>query len=140
MQQVALGSSSKTQLGDFWGTLLGLEKIGTYRSEKENVDEDIYVLGTGIHAVEVDLMEPINPDASPKVHVPALNHIGLWVDNIDVAVDELSKKGVRFAPGGIRKGASGHLVTFIHPKSAGGVLVELVQAPDAVITSLKDAK
>lgn len=119
---------------------MGLEKVGTYRSEKENVDEDIYALGSGIHAVEIDLMEPINPDASPKVHVPPLNHIGLWVDSIDAAVDELTKKGVRFAPGGIRKGASGHMVTFIHPKSAAGVLVELVQAPDAVIASLKGSK
>jgi lactoylglutathione lyase len=39
------------------------------------------------------------------VHLPALNHIGLWVDNIQNAVDILTEKGVRFAPGGIRKGA-----------------------------------
>ena len=97
------------------------------------MDEDIYVLGSGDHAVEVDLMQPINPDATPKVHVPPLNHIGLWVDDIEAAVDDLSAKGVRFAPGGIRLGASGHKVTFVHPKSALGVLVELVQAPSSVI-------
>ena len=113
--------------------LLFLLQVGTYRSEKENVDEDIYVLGSGVHAVEIDLMQPINPDMTPKVHVPPLNHIGLWVDDIEAAVSDLSAKGVRFAPGGIRLGASGHKVTFIHPKSALGVLVELVQAPNNVI-------
>jgi lactoylglutathione lyase len=117
---------------------MGLSKMGTYRSEKENVDEDIYVLGSGVHAVEVDLMQPINPTASPKVHVPPLNHIGLWVDNIHGAVADLEAKGVRFAPGGVRQGAAGHLVTFIHPKSAVGVLVELVQAPANVVQAFKE--
>ena len=49
---------------------------------------------------------------------------------------ELEEKGMQFTPGGIRKGASGHDVCFIHPKSAVGVLVELVQAPDDVIQEL----
>jgi hypothetical protein len=42
------------------------------------------------------------------------------VDPIHAAVEHLTEKGVRFAPGGIRKGASGHLVAFIHPKGARG--------------------
>lgn len=116
--------------------MLGIEKVGTYKSEKENVDEDILKLGSGPHAVEIDIMQPLNPDKAPKVHIPALNHIGLWVDNIENCVENLTSRGVRFAPGGIRKGASGFNVTFIHPKSAEGVLVELVQAPDDVIQAL----
>ena len=62
------------------------------------------------------------------------------MDDIEVAVEWMSGNGVRFAPGGIRKGAAGHSVTFIHPKAneefpigGGGVLIELVQAPDDVI-------
>lgn len=65
---------------------------------------------------------------------------GLWVDDLPVAVEWLSKNGVRFAPGGIRKGASGFDITFIHPKGneaspigGSGVLIELVQAPKEVI-------
>jgi lactoylglutathione lyase len=38
-------------------------------------------------------MQPIDPEKSPKVHVPALNHIGLWVDNLEAAVEDLSGKG-----------------------------------------------
>lgn len=76
------------------------------------------------------------------MHVPALNHLGLWVDDIETACEWLADKGVRFAPGGIRVGASGHKVAFIHPKGSeaagfpiggAGVLIELVQAPPEVI-------
>lgn len=108
-------------------------------SASENVDEDILKLGVGPYAVEIDLMQPLDPTKSPKVHVPPLNHIGLWVDDLAAAVADLEAAGVRFAPGGIRKGASGHNVAFIHPKgnadkplSGEGVLIELVQAPDDV--------
>ncbi len=71
------------------------------------------------------------------MHIPTLNHIGLWVDNLEGAVEDLSAKGIVFTPGGIRKGASGHNVCFIHPKSAVGVLVELVQAPADIIAANK---
>jgi len=74
------------------------------------------VVGTGPYSVEVDLMQPLDVSKSPKVHIPPLNHIGLWVDNLAQAVPWLEKKGVRFTPGGIRKGAAGYDVTFIHPK------------------------
>ena len=73
--------------------------------QKENVDEDIFQIGSGLRAVELDLMQPIDPEKAPKVHIPALNHIGFWVDNLPVAVEQLTERGVKFAPGGIRKGA-----------------------------------
>ena len=140
LQQIAVGGLDKAALRKFWIDTLGLEATGTYKSEKENVDEDIAVTGVGAFQVEVDLMQPIDPDKRPKVHDPALNHIGLWVDDLATAVEWLEQQGVRFTPGGIRKGAAGHDVCFIHPKGneeapigAEGVLVELVQAPAEVI-------
>lgn len=102
--------------------------------------EDILRCGKGPMAVEVDIMEPYDPAKSPKVNVPPLNHIGLWIDDLPACVKYLQEKGVRFTPGGIRKGAAGYDVTFIHPKgkdpnplSGEGVLIELVQAPQNVI-------
>lgn len=146
LQQVAVGHLNKGELSALWQGAFGLEKVGDFKSERENVDEDILVLGPkGPFQVELDIMTPLDAGKSPKVHDPALNHIGLWVDDIQAAVKELSGKGVRFAPGGIRKGASGFDVTFIHPKgdaSKGapiggcGVLIELVQAPPEVIQAL----
>ena len=142
VQQIALGALHKSELAQLWGDLLGLPRLGAFRSEGENVDEDILRAGLGPFAVEIDLMEPIQPDARPKVHEPALNHIGLWIDDLAAAQQWLSERGVRFATGGIRKGAAGHDICFIHPKpsadqplSGSGVLSELVQAPPDVITA-----
>ena len=136
VQQIAVGASDKSRLRHLWIDLLGLEPRGSYRSEKENVDEDIAVCGEGAAEVEVDLMQPIDPEKRPKVDQPPLNHVGLWVDDLEKAVEWLSAQGVRFTPGGIRAGAAGHDVCFIHPKGSDdapqggeGVLIELVQAP-----------
>ena len=65
----------------------------------------MFSLGDGPSRVEIDIMEPIDPTRAPKVHVPPLNHIGLWVDDLKLALLQLSEKGMRFTPGGIRKGA-----------------------------------
>jgi lactoylglutathione lyase len=125
VQQIAIGGPSKDALRKLWVDLLGVPAVGTFRSERENVDEDIL----SIAGVEIDLMQPIDPEKKPKVHEPRLNHLGLWVDNLAAAVQWLEGQGLQFTPGGIRKGAAGHDVCFIHPKSAEGVLIELVQAP-----------
>ena len=139
VQQVAIGGLDKNKLRAFWVDIMGLRYGHSYKSEKENVDEDICETGVGAFTVEVDLMQPIDPDKKPKVHEPALNHIGLWIDDLPTAVAWLEGQGVRFTPGGIRKGAAGYDVCFIHPKGnddfpigSEGVLVELVQAPDDV--------
>jgi lactoylglutathione lyase len=140
VQQIAVGGRSKEKLRRLWVDTLGLSLEGNYRSERENVDEDIAAIGSGALRVEVDLMEPIDPDKPPRVHEPALNHVGLWLDDLAAAVAWLSEKGVRFTPGGIRKGAAGHDVCFIHPKGndasplcGEGVLIELIQAPPEVV-------
>ncbi|MBM4361027.1 MAG: VOC family protein [Deltaproteobacteria bacterium] len=136
LQQIAIGASDNARLVALWIDLLGLELVGSFRSERENVDEQIAVCGEGKARVEVDLMQPIDPDGRPRVHDPALNHIGLWIDDLPAAVAWLTERGVRFTPGGVRKGAAGHDVCFIHPKGDAaspvggeGVLIELVQAP-----------
>ena len=128
VQQIAIGGPSKDALRHLWIDLFGIEQKGTFKSERENVDEDILEVG----GVEIDLMQPIDPDKKPKVHEPRLNHIGLWVDNLAAAVTWLEAQGVQFTPGGIRKGAAGYDVCFIHPRSAEGVLIELVQHPEHI--------
>lgn len=143
IQQIAVSGLDKARLRSLWVDTLGLEPSGTYRSETENVDEDIAVLGAGPLKVEVDLMQPLDPDAKPRVQTPPLNHVGLWIDDLPAAVEWLSNQGVRFTPGGIRKGASGFDICFIHPKGndefpmgGEGVLIELVQAPPEVREAL----
>lgn len=144
IQQIAVGGPDKQRLRGFWVDLLGLEYKDSFVSESENVDEDICVLGVGDLAVEVDLMQPLDTSKKPRVDSPALNHVGLWVDDLAAAVEWLTGNGVRFTPGGIRVGAAGYDVCFVHPKansefpkSAEGVLVELVQAPPRVIEAYR---
>jgi LAO/AO transport system kinase len=136
LQQVAIGSADKSRLRHLWVDLLGINLKGSFTSERENVDEYICAVGSGLAEVEIDLMQPVAPEGKPAVHEPPLNHIGLWVDDLPRAVEWLHAKGVRMAPGGIRRGASGHDICFIHPKAGDGfpfggegVLIELVQAP-----------
>ena len=139
VQQIAVGGLHKDRLRALWIDTLGLELTGSYRSEPENVDEDIAVAGSGPFKVEIDLMQPLDAGKKPSVQNPPLNHIGLWIDDLPAAVAWLQERGVRFAPGGVRKGASGFDICFIHPKGneqspigGEGVLIELVQAPPEV--------
>ncbi|MCG8556664.1 MAG: VOC family protein [Proteobacteria bacterium] len=147
VQQVALGAESKARLRELWVGLLGLEVRASHRSVAENVDEDIVVAGAGATQVEIDLMQPLDPARKPRVAEPALNHVGLWVDDLNAAVGWLSARGVRFAAGGIRPGGAGHDVCFIHPKASAsaplcghGVLIELVQAPPSVVQAYERAE
>ena len=140
VQQIAIGGLDKHRLRQLWVDKLGLALTGQFVSESENVDEDICAIGSGPFKVEVDLMQPLDPEKKPAVHTTPLNHIGLWIDDLPTAVEWLTAQGVRFAPGGIRRGAAGFDITFLHPKAneefpiAGeGVLIELVQAPPEVV-------
>lgn len=142
VQQIALGAPDKARLRTLWVDMLGLEVTGNFVSERENVDEDICTIGSGPFKVEVDLMQPLDIDKKPAVHATPLNHVGLWIDDLPQAVEWLTAQGVRFAPGGIRRGAAGYDICFMHPKAndefpiAGeGVLIEMVQAPREVIAA-----
>ena len=143
IQQIAIGGEDKQRLRRLWVDMLGLEVTGNFVSDRENVDEDICAMGRGAMRVEVDLMQPLDPAKKPAVHATPLNHVGLWIDDLPAAVEWLTARGVRFAPGGIRKGAAGYDICFLHPKGneefpigGEGVLVELVQAPPEVIAVL----
>lgn len=142
IQQIAIGGLDKSRLRRLWVDTLGLSVAGNFKSERENVDEDIAVIGNGPFKCEVDLMQPIDPAKKPAVNDPSLNHIGLWIDDLPKAVEWLSAQGMRFTPGGIRKGAAGFDICFVHPKgndqfplSGEGVLIELVQAPPEVVAA-----
>lgn len=144
VQQIALGGRDRQALRTLWADCFGLPTLGTFRSAAENVDEEMLGLGLGIGRVEIDLMQPVDANARPVIHEPALHHVGLWIDALRPALAWLVGRGVRLTPGGIRRGAAGHDVCFIHPKpsaffplSGNGVLIELVQAPPEVIAAYR---
>jgi hypothetical protein len=73
LQQIAIGSLTKEPMTSLWQDIFGLTKVGSFVSEKENVDEDILTLGPNktnaspLACIEVDLMSPLDPEKSPKV-------------------------------------------------------------------------
>lgn len=66
IQQIAIGGPSKEKLRRLWVDMLGLQATGHFVSERENVDEDICVLGAGAFQVEVDLMQPLDPEKKTR--------------------------------------------------------------------------
>ena len=120
VQQIALGSADKSRLAKLWVDLLGLERSGSHRLPSENVDEDILRAGVGPLAVEIDPMQPVDPNGRPRIAEPALTTSASGWTIFELAVEWLTARGVRFAPGGIRRGAAGHDVCFIHPKGTDG--------------------
>jgi lactoylglutathione lyase len=67
IQQIAIGGPSKDKLRTLWVDMFGLEVTSTFVSERENVDEDICAMGSGPFKVEVDLMQPLDPEKKPAV-------------------------------------------------------------------------
>jgi methylmalonyl-CoA epimerase len=83
----------------------------------------------------LELLEATSPD-SPigrfvERHGPGLHHITLTVPDLDAALASLESRGVRLIDRQPRPGANGSRVAFVHPSSAGGVLLELKQEPAA---------
>lgn len=80
----------------------------------------------------IELLESTDPDGPIGKYIdkkgPGIHHICFQVDNIERKQDELEKKGIRFLYPEPKLGAKNCIVNFIHPKSAGGVLIELSQA------------
>lgn len=142
VHHIAIGSSDLERLRHLWSDVLGLAVGEPFVLESENVKGSIARLGEGAHVVEVDLLQPLDAGKKPAPHLPPLNHIAFWVDHLPEAVEWLTAQGVRFTPGGMRKGAEGREMVFIHPKGSDeypvcgeGVMIELVQAPPMVIAA-----
>lgn len=134
VQQIAVGALDRRRLRHLWVDLLGLSSRGDFRNETENVDGELVTIGAGPFAVDLNILQPIDPERSPRAHQPPLNHVGLWVDDLPAAIAWLEERGVGFTVRGVRRGAAGHDVCFIHPRQGGeGALIELIQAPLGLI-------
>ncbi len=140
VHHIAIGHADLEKLQYLWSDLLGLAVSAPFTLASENVIGRIARLEAGPYTVEVDLLQPQEADKKPSPHLPPLNHIAFWVDDLPGAYSWLTEQGVRFTPGGIRKGAEGREMAFIHPKASEdfpiggeGVMIELVQAPPEVV-------
>ena len=113
----------------FWKHILGIDHTHSEKVEAEGVLTEIYDTGKG----KVELLESLHPDSPVKKFLedrgPGIHHICFEVDDIYTSIKELKEKNIRVIGEKYRIGAEGYKVVFIHPKSTGGVLVELAEKP-----------
>src|SRR5438034_1116647 len=109
------------------------EKLGLTTSTEEVVEsEQVRLVMVPVGETRLELLEPLS-ESSPIAKFIAkrgegLHHVSLRVPDLAAAVERLKKDGVRLVSNDIKVGAGGHRYVFVHPSSAGGVLLELVEA------------
>jgi methylmalonyl-CoA/ethylmalonyl-CoA epimerase len=118
---------------EFYSTTFGLTVAGRETNEAQGVREAmLYVADSPGGASYVQLLEPLAEDTPVGKFLAArgegVHHIGYGVDDVARALDDLREKGVRLVDERPRHGSLGASIAFLHPKSVGGVLTELVQA------------
>ncbi len=114
------------------------EKLGLTPMEEETVEaEKVRLSMVPLGESRIELLEPLSDD-SPIAKFLAkrgegLHHVAIHVDDLSATVERLKAGGTRLISDEIKVGAGGHLYVFVHPSSAGGVLLELVEdAPQGV--------
>ena len=111
------------------------EKLGMPVSNKETVEsEQVRLVIVPVGDTRLELLEPLSDDSVIGKFISkrgeGLHHVSLRVPDLSVAVARLKQDGVRLVSDEIKVGAGGHRYVFVHPSSAGGVLLELVESSD----------
>jgi methylmalonyl-CoA epimerase len=111
----------------FWRDSLGLE----LNEVEEVTEQKVRIAMLPLGESRVELLEPTAPDSPIAKFLekrgPGLHHIAIQVEDILRSLDRLKRQGARLIDESPRPGAGGSLVAFVHPSSANGVLLELVQ-------------
>ncbi|NLX84077.1 MAG: methylmalonyl-CoA epimerase [Synergistaceae bacterium] len=111
----------------FWETTLGIKCHGV----EEVVEQKVKTAFLPLQDTEIELLEPTSPESPVAKFIEkkgeGIHHIALRVDNLEATLAELKEKGVRLIDEKPRCGAGGAMIAFIHPKSTGGILLELSQ-------------
>jgi methylmalonyl-CoA/ethylmalonyl-CoA epimerase len=130
IDHVAVAVPDLEQALSFWSDALGLKASEIETVESEQVKMAFLPLG----ATRIELLEAIT-DESPVARFVqgrggGIHHLTLEVSDLPLLLEQLGERGVKVLGDGMRVGAGGRQVAFLHPKSAGGVLVELVAADE----------
>ncbi len=114
------------------------EKLGLKPMPEETVEaEKVRLSMVPVGESRIELLEPTSPDSTIAKFLAkrgeGLHHVALHVDDLSATVERLKANGTRLISDEIKVGAGGHMYVFVHPSSAGGVLLELVEdAPEGV--------
>jgi methylmalonyl-CoA/ethylmalonyl-CoA epimerase len=111
------------------------ERLGMPLQHRETVEEQgVEAVLLGVGEAHVELLRPLGPDTAVGKFLersgPGLHHVAYGTDDIDSALEAVRGAGLRLIDERPRIGIRGSRVAFLHPKSTGGVLTELVEAPE----------
>jgi methylmalonyl-CoA/ethylmalonyl-CoA epimerase len=109
----------------FWEQTMGIKCEGV----EEVAEQNVKTAFLPIKDTEIELLEGTGEDSPVSKFIEkkgqGIHHLALRVDNLEEALEELKKKGVRLIDEKPRKGAGGCKIAFVHPKTTGGILLEL---------------
>ena len=129
IEHVAIAVDDTKEPADVFGNLLGIKNTSTEEVADQKVITDIFDTGAG----KIELLKATTDDSPISKFLEkrgrGVHHIAFLVDNLSLALDELSDRGVQLIDRAPRAGAEGMLIAFLHPSSTSGVLVELCQKP-----------
>jgi methylmalonyl-CoA/ethylmalonyl-CoA epimerase len=129
IEHIGLAVNNLDKDAPFWKHVLKISHKGTEVVEDQGVTTDIYDTGRG----KVELLEALGENTAVgkflKNHGPGMHHVCFEVDDINNAINELKESNIQVVSDNPTTGAEGYKVVFIHPKSTGGVLVELAEKP-----------
>ena len=129
IEHVAIAVSSLKEPSKVFGDILGIDITSTEEVVDQKVVTDIFDTGRG----KVELLEATSEDSPISNFLEkrgnGVHHIAFLVDDLEIALKDLAESGIDLIDKSPRIGAEGMLIAFLHPKSTGGVLVELCQKP-----------
>jgi len=109
----------------FWEDVMGVKCVDVEEVEEQKVKTAFLPLKD----TEIELLEGTSEESPVSKFIEkkgeGIHHIALRVDNLEEALAELKEKGVRLIDEKPRDGAGGCRIAFVHPKSTGGILLEL---------------
>ena len=127
IEHVGIASDDLSKANKFWNLVLGIKNTCTEDIDNQGVITDIYDTGNG----KIELLLSKYPDSPIAKFIRkrgcGIHHICLNVESIDDAINELKEKNIETIGNSYAYGAEGFKVIFIHPRSTGGVLLELAE-------------
>jgi methylmalonyl-CoA/ethylmalonyl-CoA epimerase len=133
LEHIGIATRALDDALHFWRDALGLELTHTEVVEEQKVRVAMLPVGEP----RIELLEPTSSDSPVAKFLEkrgaGIHHIAVRVDDIRATLSRLKQSGARLIDESPRKGAGGCLVAFVHPSSANGVLLELVEHTDSVV-------
>jgi methylmalonyl-CoA/ethylmalonyl-CoA epimerase len=117
----------------FYESVFGMTCVHTEVNEEQGVKEAMLAVGPTAAGGCVQLLAPLTPDSTIAKFLdrsgPGVQQVAYTVSDVDATCAELRRRGMRLLYETPRRGTAGSRINFVHPKDAGGVLVELVEPP-----------